>query len=101
MHAIAAVRHARIAARRARDLECSRVKACPDGSTSRAKILAVAAPTHARGNRRFSAFPANRTAKAPACHCHLALRVQRRVGAVARIVLLGASSAVPLGWARN
>ena len=73
VHSIAAVRHAREVARLPYDLERGGAKASTNGSASRAQVLAIAAPAHPRSDRRLSALPTNRTAKAPACHCHCAL----------------------------
>ena len=74
VHAIAAVRDTRVVARRTRDCEARCAKASAYRSAACAQVLAIAAPAHARGNRRFSALPANRTAKATARHSHAALQ---------------------------
>lgn len=80
VHPIAAVRHTRVVARRARDLEGRGAKARAHRSAAGAQVLAVAAPAHARGDRGFIALPTNRTAKATACQCHVALQGRSRAG---------------------
>src|SRR6478609_6715168 len=87
VHSIAAVRHAREVARLSYNLERGGAKASTNGSASRAQVLAIAAPAHPRSDRRLSALPTNRTAKAPACHCHCALQRQNKGIAAPQVVL--------------
>ena len=70
VHATATVCHTREVARFPYDPECCRAKASADRSAACTQVLAIAAPTHPRGDWRFRALPANCTAKAPACHRH-------------------------------
>ena len=93
VHSIAAVRGAQKVARLSRNVERRRAKASANRSTSRAQVLTVTAPTHARNDRRFPAFPANRTAEASASYCHRSLQYQKRENAHAnRSYLLRRSS---------
>jgi hypothetical protein len=95
VHAIATVRHTRVVARCTRDLERRCAKTSADRSAPCPQVLAITAPTHSRGNGRFSALPTHSAAEAPACYCHLALRGQSRARAAAQIVLLAAFPALP------
>jgi hypothetical protein len=92
VHSTTAVGHAKEVTRRPGDLESLRTKASANRSAACAQILAIAAPAHARSNRRFSALPTNRPAKAPACHCHCALHGQALGNTVPQIVLLAVCS---------
>ena len=74
VHPIAAVRDARVVARRPRHREGRHAKARTHRSAARAQVLAIAAPAHPRGDRRFRALPTNRAAKAAPCHGHVALQ---------------------------
>ena len=74
VHSIAAVCQTCEVARFPYNLERRGAKAGAHGSAPCAQVLAIAAPAHPRGDRRFRAFPANRTAKAPACHSHCKLQ---------------------------
>jgi hypothetical protein len=78
VHSIAAVRDAREVACFSRNLERRRAKASANRSAACAQVLTIPAPTHARNDRRLQAFPANRTAEAPARHCHRSLQGQKR-----------------------
>jgi hypothetical protein len=78
VHLIAAVRDARKVACLSRNLERRRPKAGANRSAACAQVLTVPAPTHARNDRQLQAFPANRTAEAPASHCHRSLQGQNR-----------------------
>lgn len=75
VHSIPTVRRTREVTRPPSDLERRHAKAGTDRSTACAQVLAIAAPAHPRGDWRFRALPANRTAKTPACDCHCALQV--------------------------
>ena len=92
VHSTATVRQTQEVARFPIDLERCSAKASTNRSTACTQVLAIAAPAHPRGDRRFRALPANRTAKAPACHCHWALQGQERGFTSARIVRLPACS---------
>ena len=87
VHSIAAVRHAREVTRLPYDLERLGAKASTNRSAARAQVLAIAAPARPRSDRRVSALPTNRTAKAPACHCHCALQGQNRGNTAPQILL--------------
>jgi hypothetical protein len=76
VHSTAAVRHTCEVARLSYDLERCSAKASANSSAACTQILAIAAPAHPRGDRRFRALPADRSAKTPACHCHSALQGQ-------------------------
>lgn len=89
VHPIAAVRHARVVARRTRDREGSGAKAGANRSAACAQVLAIAAPTHPRGDRRFGALPTNGPAKATSCHGHVALHGKSH--AASEIVLSAAA----------
>jgi hypothetical protein len=78
VHSIAAVRGARKVACLSRNLERRRAKASANGSAACAQVLTVPAPTHAGNDWRLQAFPKNRTAEAPASHCHRSLQGQKR-----------------------
>ena len=78
VHSIPAVRHTREVTRPSYDLERRGAKAGTDGSAACAQVLAIAAPAHPSCDWRFRAFPANRTAKTPACDYHSALQGQKR-----------------------
>ena len=78
VHSIAAVRDAREVACFSRNLERRRAKASANRSAACAQVLTIPAPTHARNDRRLPAFPANRTAEAPASHRHRSLQKQTR-----------------------
>jgi hypothetical protein len=93
VHPIAAVRHTRVVARRTRDLEGRCAKASANGSAACAQVLAIAAPARSRSDRRFSALPMNRTAKATACQCHVALQGQS--AAASEIVFSGIFRTMP------
>src|SRR5438270_2355880 len=93
VHPIAAVRHTRVVARRTRDLEGRCAKASANRSAACAQVLAIAAPARPRSDRRFSALPTNRTAKATACQCHVALQGQS--GAASEIVFAGVFRTMP------
>ena len=88
VHSIATVGHTRKVVRFSCDLERCGAKASADRSAARTQVLAIATPAHARGDWRFGAFPANRAAKTPTCHCHCALRGQERGFTSSRIVRL-------------
>ena len=77
VHSIAAVCDARKVAHLPRNLERRRAKASANRSAACAQVLTVSAPTHARNDWRLQAFPANRTAEAPASHCHRSLQGQK------------------------
>jgi len=87
VHSIAAVCHTREVTCLPYDLERLGAKASTNRSAARAQVLAIAAPARPRSHRRLSALPTNRTAKAPACHCHCALQDQCRGNAPPQIVL--------------
>jgi hypothetical protein len=91
VHSTTAVRHTREVTRLPHDLERQGAKASAYRSTARSQILAIAAPTHPRSDRRLRALPANCTAKAPACHRHFALQGQERGNAASQIVPLPAA----------
>ena len=75
VHSTATVRHTQEVARFPYDLERCGAKASANRSAAACtQVLAIAAPAHPRGDQRFRTLPANRTAKAPACHCHRALQ---------------------------
>jgi hypothetical protein len=74
MHSIAAVCDARKVTCFSRDLERRRAKAGANRSAACAQVLTVPAPTNARNDWRLQAFPANRTAEAPASYCHRSLQ---------------------------
>jgi hypothetical protein len=97
VHSIATVGHTREVARVSYDLEHCGAKASANRSAACTQVLTIAAPAHPRGNWRFRALPANRTAKTPACHCHCDLQGQERGLTSPRIVRLPAFSnpAVP------
>jgi len=76
VHSTATVGHAGEVARFPYDFERRRAKTSADRSAACAQILTIATPANPRGDRRFHALPANRTAKAPACHCHQTLQVR-------------------------
>jgi len=78
MHPVATVGDAREVSRLPNNLECRRAKACSNRPTTRAQVLAIAAPANGRGDRRFLTLPTNRTAKAPAGQCHGILPRSRR-----------------------
>ena len=78
VHSIAAVRDARKVACLSRNLEHRRAKAGANRSAACTQVLTVPAPTHARNDWRFQAFPANRTAEALSSHCHCSLQGQKR-----------------------
>ena len=92
VHSIATVGHTREVARFPCDLERCGAKASTNRSAACTQVLAIAAPAHARGDRRFRALPANRTAKTPAGHRHRALQDQERGLKSPRIVRLSACS---------
>jgi hypothetical protein len=94
-HSVATVRHTRVLTRRTRDLEGRCAKASANRPAACAQVLAIAAPTHSRRNRRFSALPANRAAKASSCYRHLAPQGQTRGSTAAQIVLSAAISTAP------
>ena len=73
VHPIAAVGHARIVGRRSLDLEGLGAKARPHRSAARAQVLAIAAPAHPRGDRRFIALPTYRTTETTTGNAHAAL----------------------------
>ena len=87
VHSIAAVCDAREVARLPSNLESRSAKAGANRSTACAQVLAVPAPAHARNDRRLHALPSNRTAQAPAGHCHRALQGQgsQRCGSYASL----------------
>jgi hypothetical protein len=78
VHSIAAVCDARKVTCFARNLERRRAKAGANRSAACAQVLTVPAPTNARNDWRLQAFPANRTAEAPASYCHRSLQSQKR-----------------------
>ena len=78
VHSIAAVCDAREVARLPCNLESRSAKAGANRSAACAQVLAVSAPAHARNDGRLHALPSNRTAQAPAGHCHRALQGQGR-----------------------
>ncbi len=86
MHSTATVRHTGEVARFPYDLERCGAKASANRSAACTQVLAIAAPAHPRGDWRFRALPANRTAKTPACHCHWALQGEERGLTSPRIV---------------
>ncbi len=88
VHSIATVGHTQEVARFPHDLERCGAKAGANRPAACSQILAIAAPAHPSGDWRFRALPANRTAEAPACHCHCALQGQERVSISPRIVRL-------------
>ena len=92
VHLIATVCHTREVTRLPFDLERLSTKAGAYRSTACSQVLAIAAPTHPRSDWRLRALPTNRTAKAPACHCHCALQGQERGNAAWQIVRLPAYS---------
>ena len=85
VHSTTAVGHAREVACFPDGLESVRTKASANRSAARAQVLAIAAPAHSGSDRRFGALPTNRTAKAPASHCHCALQGQAQRNAASRI----------------
>ena len=97
VHSIAAVRHAREVSRLPHNLERLGAKASAHRPAARAQVLAIAAPAHPCSDRRFSALPTHRTAKASTRHCHCALQRKRRQHTVAQIVgsVAWSISAVP------
>lgn len=70
VHTSPAIGHAREVARPSDDPERFGAKARANRSASRAEVLAIAAPAHARGDRRFRALPAHRAAQALSRDCH-------------------------------
>jgi hypothetical protein len=80
VHSTAAVCDARKVACFSRNLEGRRVKAGANRPAASAHVLTVPAPTDARCDWQFQAFPANRTAEAPASHCHRSLQVKSGEG---------------------
>jgi len=77
VHSIAAIRGARKVACLSRNLERRRAKASANRSAACAQVLTVPAPTYAGNDWRLQAFPNNRTAEAPASHCHRLLQVSK------------------------
>ena len=63
VHSTATVRHTREVARLPYDLERCGAKASANRSAACTQVLAIAAPAHPRGDRRFRALPANRSRK--------------------------------------
>ena len=96
VHSVPTVGHTREVTQPPCDLERCGAKAGTDRSTACAQILAIAAPADPRGDWRFRALPANRTAKTPACDCHCALQAHGRVNAASRIVRLPLASCCQL-----
>jgi hypothetical protein len=92
VHPIATVGHAREVARFPYDLQRCGAKASANRSAACTQVLAIAAPAHPRGDWRFRALPANRTAKTPACQRHRDLQGQERGLTSPRIVRLPACS---------
>ena len=78
VHAVATIRHANEVTRCSYDLERLGPKAGADRSAACPQVLTVATPAHPCSDRRFSALPTHRTAKAPTCHCHCILQGQSR-----------------------
>ena len=76
VHSISAVRHTREITRPPTDPERRGAKTDPNRSTASAQVLAIAAPAYPRSDWRFSALPANRTAKTPASNCHCSLQAE-------------------------
>src|SRR5262245_57728026 len=86
VHSIAAVRHAREVTHLPYDLEGLGAKASANRPAACTQKLTIAAPAHPCSDRRFSALPTHRTAKAPTCHRHRPLLGQIRRPAVRQIV---------------
>jgi len=97
VHSIAAVRDTRKVACLPHNLERRRAEASVHRSAACAQVLAVPTPTHARNDRQLQAFPANRTAEAPASHCHRSLQGQkRRKGSTQQILRFCPSSTLTM-----
>jgi hypothetical protein len=87
VHPIAAIRHTPVVTGGTHHLEGRCAKASANRSAACAQVLAVAAPAHPRRDRRFSALPTNRFAKATPCQCHFALQAQN--GAASKVKVSG------------